>query len=248
MTPCREWYMTTDVVSLPAAPGIIPVTMHPAAALPTARLQRGPSWLAAILLTLTAVPAVAAEPLFDGKTFTGWNGDTVKTWRIEDGAIVAGDATKPAPRNEFLASDRTFRDFELTLEYRLECVAQCNAGVQFRTARIPDHHEVVGYQADIGPGWDGSLYDESRRNRVLAQAPPDAVKAALAKARDGWNEYMIRCDGPRVRLSINGVQTVEYVETDPAVPQEGVIALQIHANMVGTVRYRNIRITTLPSS
>ena len=27
--------------------------------------------------------------LFDGKTFTGWEGDTEKTWRIEDGAMVA---------------------------------------------------------------------------------------------------------------------------------------------------------------
>jgi hypothetical protein len=198
-------------------------------------------------MVVLPVNAAAAEPLFDGKTFAGWNGDTATTWRIADGAIVAGDPKKPAPRNEFLATDRTFGDFELALEYRLECGQDCNAGVQFRTSRIPDHHEVIGYQADIGPGWDGSLYDESRRNRVLVQAPPDAVKAALAKARDGWNIYVIRCEGPRVRLSINGVQTVEYVETDPSVPQEGVIALQIHGKMVGTVQYRNIRITKLSS-
>src|SRR5262245_3755723 len=39
------------------------------------------------LLTLIAVARLsAAEPrsLFDGKTFTGWEGDTAKTWRIED--------------------------------------------------------------------------------------------------------------------------------------------------------------------
>ncbi|MFM8635177.1 MAG: family 16 glycoside hydrolase [Planctomycetia bacterium] len=215
--------------------------------------RRGSSWFAVALFGLLAIAAArvgqtapAAEPLFDGKTFAGWNGDTATTWRIEDGAIVAGDATKPAPRNEFLATNRTFGDFELAFEYRLDCGEKCNAGVQFRTARVPNHHEVIGYQADIGPGWDGSLYDESRRNQVLVQAAAEAVKTALAKSRDGWNEYVIRCEGPRVRLSINGVQTADYVEADASVPREGVVALQIHGQMVGTIRYRNIRITEFP--
>ncbi len=224
---------------------------HDTAPLPF-RLRRCPrsAAFALFLAVATAVAAstaaVAAEPLFDGTSFAGWNGDTASTWRIEDGAIVAGDPGKPAPRNEFLATNRTFGDFELAVEYKLECGEKCNAGIQFRTARVPNHHEVIGYQADIGPGWDGSLYDESRRNRVLVKAPEEAVKAAAAKSRDGWNEYVIRCEGPRVRLSINGIQTVDYVETDPSVPLEGVIALQIHGQMVGTVRYRNIRITEFP--
>lgn len=233
-----------------SARNLVPHTafaMHRAATSQSVRSRRALSSLFVALLAFDAAAAPAAEPLFDGTTFTGWNGDTATTWRIEDGAIVAGDPKKAAPRNEFLATDRTFGDFELALEYRVECGDKCNAGVQFRTARIPNHHEVVGYQADIGPGWDGSLYDESRRNRLLAKAADADVKAALAKSRDGWNDYVIRCEGPRVRLSINGVQTVEYVETDATVPRDGVIALQIHGQMVGTVRYRNIRITKLPA-
>jgi hypothetical protein len=57
---------------------------------------------------------------------------------------------------------------------------------------------------------------------------------------------MGRPHGARVRLSINGVETVDYVEPDDSIPRQGVIALQIHGKMVGTVRYRNIRITELP--
>jgi|LakMenEpi03Aug12_release.lakeMendotaPanAssembly.Ray.scaffolds.fasta_scaffold116444_2 hypothetical protein len=221
--------------------------MHDTRLCPSARRLRRPVCLLAAALVVAVAPATrAAEPLFDGRTFSGWNGDTATTWRIEDGTIVAGDAARPAARNEFLATDRSFSDFELALEYKLDCGQKCNAGVQFRTTRVPNHHEVIGYQADIGPGWDGSLYEESRRGRVLARAADDAVQAALAKSRDGWNEYVIRCEGPRVRLSINGVQTVDYVEADPTVPREGVIALQIHGQMVGTVRYRNIRITEFP--
>lgn len=188
-----------------------------------------------------AVPLV--EQLFDGKSFAGWNGDTKNTWRIEDGAIVAGSASAVAPRNEFLATDRSFGDFELRLEYRLECGTKCNAGIQFRTVRIPDHHEVIGYQADIGTDVEGCLYDESRRKVFLARASEEELAKAHAQAKDGWNEYLIRCAGRRIQLSINGVTTVDYTEADPAIPQQGLIALQIHGDMRGTIRYRNIRIT-----
>lgn len=191
-------------------------------------------------------PAAPIQSLFDGTTFAGWNGDTKHTWRIEDGAIVAGSPTAPAPQNEFLATNRTFGDFELRLEYRLDCGSDCNAGIQFRTSRIPNHHEVIGYQADIGPAVDGSLYDESRRNAFLVTASKEAVAKAVAKAKDGWNEYVVRCEGRRIRLSINGVETADYTETDATIPQEGLIALQIHGKMVGTIRYRNIRIQEFP--
>ncbi len=204
-----------------------------------------PLGLTAVLLAILAAVG-RGESLFDGQTFAGWNGDTATVWRIEDGAIVAGHPDKAAPQNEFLATDRRFGDFELRLEYRLDCGADCNAGVQFRTVRIPAHHEVIGYQADIGPGLDGSLFDESRRNRMLVTPAAATLAAAAAKSRDGWNEYVIRCEGPRIRLAINGVETVDYTEPDPTIAREGVIALQIHGKMRGTVRYRNIRITEFP--
>jgi lysophospholipase L1-like esterase len=191
-------------------------------------------------------PAAPVEWLFDGTTFAGWNGDTKNTWRIEDGAIVAGSPTAAAPRNEFLATNRTFGDFELRFEYKIEGSKDLNAGVQFRTIRVPNHHEVIGYQADIGDAYEGCLYDESRRNRVLVTPPKETVAQARARAKNGWNEYVIRCEGRRIRLSINGVQTVDYTETDSSIPQEGVIALQIHGTMVGTIRYRNIRIDEFP--
>ena len=88
-----------------------------------------------------------------------------------------------------------------------------NAGVQFRSQRIPNHHEVKGYQADLGDGWWGSLYDESRRNKVLVAADPEAVVKQALK-RDDWNDYTIRCQGRRIQLWINGQQTVDYTEPD----------------------------------
>lgn len=186
--------------------------------------------------------------LFDGKTFAGWNGDTAKTWRIEGGTIAAGSTTVAAPRNEFLATDKEYGDFELRLEFKLECTKGCNAGVQFRSRRVPNHHEVSGYQADIYPRFDGALYDESRRNKMLSVPPEELQRKAMALGKDGWHEYVIRCEGRRIRLSVNGVQTVDYTEPDEAIPQRGMIALQVHGGLVGSIRYRNIRIEELPAA
>ena len=211
--------------------------------------RRGP--LAAVI-SLVAISVVQAEslprptPLFDGRSFAGWNGDTERVWRIEGGAIVAGDPERPADRNEFLATEREFEDFELRYEYRIDGIEKPNAGVQFRSRRIPDHHEVIGYQADIGPGIVGALYDESRRNTFLMTPPERVQRAALEKSQDGWNTCTVRCEGPRIRIAVNGVETVDYVEPDAQVSRRGVIALQIHGDMVGTIRYRNISVTELP--
>ncbi|MFN9914398.1 MAG: DUF1080 domain-containing protein, partial [Pirellulaceae bacterium] len=101
-------------------------------------------------------------------------------FRVEDGAVVAGTLERPVPHNEFLCTRERFRDFELRLQVSLRGEGK-NAGVQFRTARLPGHHEVSGYQADVGVAFQrsvwGALYDESRRKKMLAEGPAEKVKA-----------------------------------------------------------------------
>ncbi len=185
-------------------------------------------------------------PLFDGRTFNGWEGDTKKTFRIQDEAIVGGSLNEPVPRNEFLCTIQPYADFVLRLECKL--VGPGNAGIQIRSQRIPHHHEVSGYQADMSAGADGGywgcLYDESRRNRVLARPEREVIQKALKP--DDWNRYEIRCEGPRIRLSVNGVQTVDYTETNDKIPASGIIGLQIHGGQPSEAWYRNITIEALP--
>jgi len=184
----------------------------------------------------------APVPLFDGKTFNGWEGD-LKIFRIEDGAIVAGTLDNKIARNEFLCTTRTYGDFELRLKVKLLGGDNANAGVQFRTRRIPNHHEVIGYQADMGVGWWGALYDESRRNKVLT-GPDQAKMKGVVKAGE-WNDYVIRAEGKRIQLWINGVQTVDYTEQDPAIDATGVIAVQIHSGPPSQAWYKDITIVDL---
>jgi hypothetical protein len=181
--------------------------------------------------------------LFDGKTFKGWEGDTHKTFKIVDGAIVGGTLQEPIPRNEFLCTTRSYTNFILTLKFKLVGEG-ANAGVQFRTRRIPNHHEVIGYQADMGdPEWWGCLYDESRRNRILAKSNIAEVNKVLK--REDWNEYKIKADRNQITLWINGVQTIDYTETDPAIDSSGVIAVQIHSGPPSQAWYKDITIQEL---
>ncbi len=208
--------------------------------------------LLSLALTLTA--AANPVPLFDGKTFTGWEGDTGTVWRIEDGALVAGSLTAKQEKNNFLATTKTYGDFEITLKWKLEGTEGfVNGGVQFRTERIPNHHEVSGYQADLGKGYDGALYDESRRKKILAQPTPE-VLAKAQKPVGEWNDYRIRAEGKRIQIWLNGIQTVDYTETEGIILQDGkslviqptgIIAVQIHGNATSIVRYKNLMIEEL---
>jgi hypothetical protein len=205
-------------------------------------------WAAALVLSLGTVSAQtpAGESLFDGTTFTGWEGDIGRTWRVEDGAIVGGSLSETVPRNEFLTTTRDYSNFVLRLQFKLEGTEGfINAGVQFRSRRLErPAHEMIGYQADIGANYWGGLYDESRRNVVLAL--PDQ-KGVMAHVRlNDWNDYEIRAEGRRIRLTLNGHQTVDYTETDATLPQTGLIGLQIHGDGKALVRYRNLTIDELP--
>jgi Domain of Unknown Function (DUF1080) len=182
--------------------------------------------------------------LFDGKTFDGWGGDVQKTFRIQDGAVVGGSLLNRVPQNEFLCTRRSYKNFVLRVKFKL-LGAGANAGVQIRSRRIPNHHEVIGYQADMGdPEWWGCLYDESRRKKVLAKSDMAAVNKVLK--RNDWNEYVIRCEGKRVQLFVNGLQTVDYLEPDDSIEQSGVICLQIHGGPPSEAWYKDVRVEELP--
>ncbi|MGH9768370.1 MAG: 3-keto-disaccharide hydrolase [Blastocatellia bacterium] len=203
--------------------------------------------LSAVLLALLLIPAGAyqrgAKRLFDGKTFKGWEGN-LSLFRIEDGAVAGGTLKESIARNEFLCTTEDYGDFELRLKVKLlGDPARANAGIQFRSRRIPNHHEVIGYQADMGQHYWGALYDESRRRKILAGPNLDELNKVLK--REDWNDYVIRAEGKRVRLSINRFQTVDYTETDESIEQRGRICLQIHGGPPSEAWYKDISIETL---
>jgi len=204
------------------------------------------------LISLFAPALIAADsskavPLQNGKTFKGWDGDTNKTWAIQDGALVGGSLSATVPRNEFIATTRSFTNFVLKLKFKLAGTEGfINGGVQVRSERAKNPpNEMSGYQVDMGdPDWWGCIYDESRRNKVVAKSDIAEINKVLK--RQDWNDYVIRAEGKRIRAWINGVQTVDYTEPEDSIPQFGRIGMQVHGGGKTEGWYKDITIEELP--
>lgn len=183
--------------------------------------------------------------LFNGKDLNGWDEYETGVFIVEDGAIVGGNFDTGVSHNHFLTTSESFGDFYLRLECKLvvgenNSNNDGNAGVQFRSVRIPNNWEMIGYQADMssdGLYW-GCLYDESRRNRMLQVSNPILQKALLIP--NDWNTYEILAQGKNVKIFLNGIMTVDYWEDDETVALQGKIGLQIHAGGPARAYYRNI--------
>jgi poly(3-hydroxybutyrate) depolymerase/prenyltransferase beta subunit len=208
----------------------------------------GGTYLATIIIywsrQLTGLPAVVETagftPLVNGDSLDGWDGDK-SLWSAKDGVLIG--RSNGLDHNEFLATTRPYGSFMLSLNFRL-ADGQGNSGVQFRSVRIPGH-EMSGYQADIGEGYWGALYDESRRNMVLVYPRSEAVRGVH---KSGWNRYTVRAMGDNITLSLNGQDTVrDYKEADPRIARDGLVAVQMHAGGSTEVQFRDMMIQPLPT-
>jgi len=201
--------------------------------------------IAFFMLACMVVPASKEEILFNGENFNGWEGDTLKTWRIENGTIVGGSLTQTVDHNYFLCTKKSYEDFVIRAKFKLTGTdGFINTGIQFRSVRAKDpDYEMVGYQADLGEGFWAGLYDESRRNKTLVS--PDSLLIKKILKPGDWNDYEVRCEGRRIRISLNGQQTVDYTEPDLSIPQKGIIGLQIHGGGKAQVAFKDLVLQAL---
>lgn len=181
-------------------------------------------------VALKATRATAAL-FFNGKDLSGWSGDP-ELWSVDNGEIVG--RTNGLKQNEFLVSDLAAGNFRLNVDVRLLRNAG-NSGIQFRSQ--PAGHEVKGYQADVGVGWWGKLYEELGRGLIWDKSGEAHVK------HDDWNTYTIEANGSRVKTWINGKPCVDL--DDPAGARTGVFAFQLHSGGATEVRFRNLRLEVL---
>ncbi len=207
------------------------------------------------------------QPIFDGKSLTGWEGDP-KYWRVEDGVLV-GEIT-PAT----VVKSNTFiiwrggrpRDFELKLDYRITPAG--NSGINYRSASVPDpttpdnKFALRGYQFDLDgkKAYAGNNYEEKGRlflavrgqiTRVVGTRPPvvlstfgDAAEMA-AIATDDWNAVHLIIRGNTLMHFLNGRLMSVTIDDDAANrPVDGLIGVQVHVGPPMKVEYRNIRLKT----
>jgi sugar phosphate isomerase/epimerase len=209
------------------------------------------TWLLFAVTLLAAPRARASEApwvsLFDGKTLKGWHqlGGTAK-YEAKDGTIVG--TTVPNTKNSFLCTDRSYGDFVLEVEFKVD--PELNSGIQIRGQSSADYQEgrVHGYQIEIDPNekraWTGGLYDEGRRGWL--QDLKDNEPARKAFKQGEWNKFRIEAIGESIKTWLNGVPATDHVDS---MDLDGFIGLQVH--QVGKketpfhVAWRNIRLQDL---
>jgi putative membrane-bound dehydrogenase-like protein len=199
------------------------------------------------LICLLAAGSIHAAPvpLFDGKTLDGWEIPEAesKWWKVMDEKIVGGSMDENVPKNTFLATTKSYGNFEMRFKVKLtHKEGFANSGIQVRSTRKGG--EMSGYQVDAGSGYWGTIWDEHRRDKVIA-SPVDQAALTPAVKDWEWNEYRILCEGPRIRTWINGVFAIDYTELDPAIPLEGHIGLQAHSGGKFLVEFKDITIEEL---
>lgn len=204
-----------------------------------------------ILLLLLASPACAPAPadqdqaaggwisLFDGQSLAGWRIHGTERWFVENGELVCESG--PDKDYGYLATERSFKDFDLTVEFLQE--ADGNSGVFFRSTL--DGTRISGWQAEVAPpGHDtGGIYESYGREWLVR---PDSTKDAVLRM-GAWNEMRIRAEGPHVTTWLNGVEMVDLVDEQIGAAT-GSIALQIHDGGGIRVRWRNLRLKPLNES
>ena len=166
---------------------------------------------------------------FNGKDLAGWSGDR-NLWSVENGEIVG--RSPGLEHNAYLASELMVGDFELSLSVKLSPDSG-NSGVQFRSESIAGG-EMRGYQADIGAGWWGKLYEENGRALLWKESGEKFVH------RNDWNEYRIVATGSGIRTFINGHSCVDL--KDPPGALRGLIAVQMHSGDPLEVRFKDLKL------
>ena len=175
-----------------------------------------------------------ASGFFDGKTLANWDGDPA-LWKVENGEIVG--RSQGLKRNEFLKSELALGDFRLVTKVKLT-PNNGNSGIQFRSEALPDGL-VKGYQADVGVGWWGKLYEEHGRGLMWKESGEAHVKL------DDWNTYEIVAVGSHVLTAINGKRCVDLEDTAGA--RRGIIAFQLHSGAIPfEVRYKDFQVELNP--
>ena len=205
------------------------------------------------------------QPIFDGKTLDGWDGDS-RYWRVEDGSLV-GEITA-----ETVIKSNTFiiwrggqpGDFDLKLDYRI--TPDGNSGINYRSVVVPDpvtagnRFAMRGYQCDIDgrKRYSGNTYEEKGRlflalrgqvTRVVGGRPPVLISSLgdpddLANGiTDGWNAAHIMARGNTLTHSINGQLMSVVIDDDaPNRPANGLIGVQVHVGPPMKVEFRRLRL------
>lgn len=209
------------------------------------------SMLAALMVTLaTAIAGCGNDgfvPLFDGKTLGGWHADggDIAAWKAEDGILRCTGGG-----GGWLATDATYSDFILELDWKISEGGNSGVGLRFPPQ---SHVSQTGMEIQIlddNAAQHSNIKPAQHTGSIYYQVPSAQTPT---NPLGEWNHYRITCDGPLVVIELNGTEITRANMDEHTVgeggltplserPRSGHIGVQNHQTGVD---FRNIRIKIL---
>lgn len=206
----------------------------------------------ALILSITLIGAEKSDdgykPLFNGKDFTGWQGN-VRGWAFEPDGTLAW-----TQKSGDIWTEKEYGDFILDFDYKV--AKGSNSGVFIRIGNPKD---------PVQTGLEIQVYDSYGKGVDKHHAA--AVYDALAPSRNvekpvgEWNHMTIVAKGPVIQVTLNGEQVIDmnldqwtepgknpdgsknkYKSALKDFPRRGRIQIQDHHKPLW---YRNVRIKEL---
>ena len=192
--------------------------------------------LTSILLISIVSTGFAQTKLFNGKNLKGWKVHGTEKWYVENGELICESG--PDKQYGYLASEKDYKDFELTVEFKQE--SNGNSGVFFRSTI--EGTKITGWQAEVAPKGHntGGIYESYGREWLIK---PDPSLDAVLKEGD-WNTLTVKVKGDQVDTFLNGTQMITFKD-EKIGAANGKIALQIHDGGGVKVRWRKVEIKKL---
>jgi len=229
------------------------------------------SMLMPMLMLIYFTPSLSAQPtlsakapkhvyaehtkLFNGKDLTGWQvpAEEYNTWSVVNGAIDCAP-TGMSSNEKHLWTEKSFRDFELVVEWRIKSTPFVNPNVPIILSDgsmkkdangeviripVPDSDSgillrgLVKAQVNIWcwPTGSGEMWGYRTDESMPAEVRKSVTPVRNADRNIGeWNTYKITVMGNVVSVELNGILVINEAII-PDLPSEGPVGLQYHGTM-----------------
>ena len=176
--------------------------------------------------------------LFNGKDLSGWTSVGSAKWEVSDRIIKGGQNGNPS-KSGVLWTNEIFKDFDLSLEFKIDEHGRYNSGVYFRKSKT----KPLGrpYQINIGRGAAGEPIGLHVDDWLDKGDEKDEFRKPLK-----WNSLRILAIGPDIKTWLNGNLIVDYKDPSPRkdLLEAGMIGFQTYGaeGHAGWIHFRNISI------
>lgn len=176
-------------------------------------------------------PTSSLSPIFNGRDLSGWKAASEPGyWSVVDGAIVGQSDERK--QGSMLYTDETYGDVIVEAEVRFS--GEIDSGIMVRK---PELQVQIGVSRSLKRDMTCSFYTGTYPEEARAPKAAELLKAGE------WNRIRVEAQGDTFTVWLNGVQVSQYKDAKYA--KSGPIGLQIHANVLMKVEFRDVRALVL---